>query len=77
MHSLEELLCKIDDLCEHFEPQWQTSLLGQGVEQRVRSRALSLSEIMTILVAFHQQQYRNFKAYYLQHVSVYGKDAFP
>jgi len=77
MISLEELFCNIDDFCQHVEPQWRASLLGQGVEQRVRSRALSLSEIMTILVAFHQQHYRNFKAYYLQHVSVYWKEAFP
>ncbi|MBD1895974.1 IS982 family transposase [Coleofasciculus sp. FACHB-129] len=77
MISLEELFCNIDDFCQHFEPQWRASLLGQGVQQRVRSRALSLSEIMTILVAFHQQHYRNFKAYYLQHVSMYWKDAFP
>lgn len=77
MPSLEELFCNIDDFCQQFEPQWQASLLGQGIERRQRSRALSLSEIMTILVAFHQQHYRNFKAYYLKHVSVYWRDAFP
>jgi hypothetical protein len=37
-------------------------LLGEGVQHRQRQRSLSLSEIMTILVSFHQQQYRNFKA---------------
>jgi hypothetical protein len=39
-------------------------LLGEGVQHRQRQRSLSLSEIMTILVSFHQQQYRNFKAFY-------------
>lgn len=77
MPSLEELFCHIDDFCQHVEPQWQATLLGQGTRQRNRPRALSLSEMMTILVAFHQQHYRNFKADYSQHVRVYWKEAFP
>jgi hypothetical protein len=28
---------------------------------------LTLSEILTILIAFHQSQYRTFKAFYLLH----------
>ncbi len=77
MLSLEELFCEIDDVCQQFEPQWRQSLLGQGVKRRERKRSLCLSEMMTILVAFHQQHYRNFKAYYLDHVCQYWKDAFP
>lgn len=38
---------------------------------------MSLSEIMTILVAFHSGHYRNFKHYYLDHVSVYWNSEFP
>jgi transposase len=52
-------------------------LLGEGVQHRQRQRSLSLSEVMTILVSFHQQHYRNFKAFYCQHVSVYWRSAFP
>ena len=76
MPSLEELFCEIDDFCEHFEPQWQPLLLADG-KHRERPRSLCLSEIMTILVAFHQQHYRNFKAYYLKHVCEYWTQAFP
>ncbi|CAA9356749.1 Mobile element protein [uncultured Leptolyngbya sp.] len=32
---------------------------------------------MTILIAFHQQRYRTFKHYYIEHVCVYWRDAFP
>jgi transposase len=32
---------------------------------------------MTILVAFHQNHYRNFKHYYLDHVCVYWRTEFP
>jgi hypothetical protein len=62
MDSLEELFCHIDDFCQQFEPKWHSLLLGEGVQHRQRQRSLSLSEIMTILVSFHQQQYQNFKA---------------
>lgn len=77
MTSLEELFWHIDDFCQRFEPEWRKTLLTQGIQQRERSRSLCLSEIMTILVAFHQQCYRNFKSYYLKHVHKYWKDAFP
>ena len=77
MSSLEELFCSIDDFCQRFEPQWRKTLLAQGGQSRQRTRSLALSEIMTILVAFHHQCYRNFKAYYLKHVHPYWKNAFP
>ena len=32
---------------------------------------------MTILISFHRQQYRNFKAYYCQYVCEYWRSAFP
>lgn len=76
MPSLEELFCEIDDFCQSFEPQFRQILLADG-NHRERPRALCLSEIMTILVVFHQQHYRNFKAYYINHVSQYWKAAFP
>jgi hypothetical protein len=55
MSSLEVLFCDIDDFCQVFEPQWQGLLLSDGGKRRNRARSLSLSEIMTILVSFHQQ----------------------
>jgi transposase len=76
MLSLEELFCKVDDFCQHFEPQWQPLLLTDG-KRRERRRSLCLSEIITILIAFHQQHYRNFKSFYQNHVCVYWRDAFP
>ena len=77
MDSLEELFCHIDDFCQPFEPKWHSLLLGEGVQHRQRQRSLSLSEIMTILVSFHQQHYRNFKAFYNKHVCVHWREAFP
>ena len=77
MLSLEALFCKIDDFCQDFEARWMQRLLSDGLRKRQRQRSMSLSEIITILVAFHQQGYRNFKTYYHNHVSVYWRSEFP
>jgi hypothetical protein len=77
MSSLEALFCDIDDFCQVFEPQWQGLLLSDGGKRRNRARSLSLSEIMTILVSFHQQSYRNFKHFYQKHVCCFWRAEFP
>jgi hypothetical protein len=43
----------------------------------VRQPELSESEIMTILIHFHQSGYRHFKAYYIEHVQAHLQREFP
>jgi len=74
--SLLELFCHVHDFCRDFQPRWQADLLAQRVQQRQRERSLSLSEIMTILILFHQSHYRDFKAFYTQHVLVHLRSEF-
>lgn len=47
------------------------------IETRGGPRQLRPSEVMTILIAFHQSGYRTFKHFYLKHVCVYWGAAFP
>lgn len=77
MFSLEILFCHVDDYCQRFEPKWSAQRLDRDINSRKRARSLILSEIMTILIAFHQKHYRNFKHYYLDYVCVYWREAFP
>ena len=65
------LFCSVDDFCEDFLPRLKVCLLP-GAKRRNRARSLSESEIaklrssfraMTLLIAFHQSQFRNFKAF--------------
>ena len=77
MTTLEELFCCVDDFCQSFEVQWQRQLLNHGLQQRQRPRSLCLSEMMTILIGFHQSSYRNFKAYYQKQVQREWQGAFP
>ncbi|MEY4517583.1 MAG: hypothetical protein RLZZ499_182 [Cyanobacteriota bacterium] len=77
MLSLEELFCSVDDFCQVFEPLWQTQLLGHNLQIRKRKRGLCLSEVMTILIGFHQSCYRNFKKYYQKKVQTQWQNYFP
>ncbi len=54
MFSLDALFCHVDDFCKAFEVQWHKKLLKHGGIKRIRAKSLSLSEIMTIIIAFHQ-----------------------
>lgn len=77
MDSLLELFCDVDDFCQAFLPQWNHHLLSSGQKQRQRKRSLTASEIMTILIAFHQSHYRDFKAYYNEQVVKTWHAEFP
>ena len=58
------LFCEVDDFCQRFELSWSRRLLHSGTRRRKRKSRLALSEIMTILIAFHSSQFRTFKHYY-------------
>ena len=74
--SLLELFCDVDDFLLSFAPQWKVCQL-QADKQRERAGRLCPSEVMTILIHFHQSHYRTFKAYYLEHVQVHLASEFP
>ena len=75
--SLLELFCAVDDFCKSMDEAQAGHLLASGTAQRQRAGHLSDSEALTIMIHFHQSQYRNFKAYYQQHVQVYLQAEFP
>jgi hypothetical protein len=75
--SLLELFVSVDDFCQIFLPVWEQKLISDGSKKRRRTGQLSLSEIMTIIIYFHQSRYRNFKAYYTEHVCKHLCREFP
>jgi transposase len=77
MLSLLELFVSVDDFCQGFLPFWERKLLEDGSRKRQRAGQLSVSEIMTIIIYFHQSHYRNFKAYYTKHVCQHLRAEFP
>lgn len=75
--SLLELFCDVDDFWKAFQPEWQAQLLQSGTKKRKRNGRLSMSEVMTIMIHFHQSGYRHFKGYYQQYVQQHLQSAFP
>lgn len=72
MTSLLKLFCDVDDFCQQVQNR---QLPESG--RRVRQPGLSDSEIMTIMIHFHQSGYRDFKSYYTRHVQPHLHNAFP
>ena len=75
--SLVETFCSVDDFCQFFEPHWERKQLESGLCRRRRKSRLSLSEVMTIIIHFHQSGYRTFKSYYQNYVQVHLRCEFP
>jgi hypothetical protein len=75
--SLLELFCHVDDFCQTFVPQWERQQLQSGSKRRRRRGQLCLSEMMTLLIHFHQMRFRDFKTYYLGYVLPYLRSEFP
>ncbi len=74
--SVLEVFCDVDDFMLNFAPQWKASQVAAG-KQRERAGQLCASEVMTILIYFHQSHNRTFKAYYTEHVQVHLTSEFP
>jgi hypothetical protein len=71
------LFCDIDDFCLRFEPAWHQRLVSEGSSQPPWTSRLCVSEVMTIVVSFHQSGYRTFKDYFLRYVTPHLSWAFP
>jgi hypothetical protein len=82
MHSipLTEIFCNIDDFHREFEDSLSGNLPisceGVDIPLQIPPCALSPSEMMTLVVAFHLSNYRTFKHFY-QHVRKYWRHEFP
>ena len=77
MESLTELFCLVDDFCRQFEPAWERHQLTSGAPPRRRRSALSRSELMTLVVLFHQLRFRQFKRFYLDDACCHLRAALP
>ena len=74
------LFCEIDDfylLYIKYQEQHQLPEILGSRKIRGSPRCLHPSEVMTILVHFHQKQYKNLKAYYQDYVCCQLRWAFP
>ena len=77
--KVTEIFCVADDFCKEFEVEMKKNALPapDGKKNRNRKRTMSDAEVITILICFHFNTYRNFKHYYLGEVCVHWKHLFP
>ena len=58
MEDITTLFCSIDDFWKKFEANWKEHLIGISQPKRGPKPELSVSEMMTIVIMFHQPNYR-------------------
>ena len=77
--KITEIFCIIDDFCQEYDKEIARMSICEpdGRKHRNRKCTMSRSEIMTILICFHFNTFRNFKHYYLFYVKVHLHDLFP
>ncbi len=74
MCDLVTLYCSVDDFYKLFEQDWNKHQIGNS--QRGPKPELSIAEMMTIVILFHQSNFRTFKHFYF-HVFNHLKAYFP
>ncbi len=77
MNKLVEIFCDVDDFCQVFIPNWEKQCIEDGTRKRKRACRMSMSEIMTIIIAFHTSNHRDFKNFYTGFVSQFYQSHFP
>lgn len=76
MIDLTTLFCSVDDFWKQFRRDWEQHLIGLGKARRGPEPELSISEMMTIVILFHQSNYRTFKHFY-GHICTHFRPYFP
>lgn len=75
--KLTQLFCDVDDFCKTFMLEWQKHQITSGEKKRNRPHRMSFSEMITLLVYYHQSGYRTFKWFYQNQVQKHWQSAFP
>lgn len=71
------VFCQIDDFCQTFEPKYNQFQLTEGQKKRNKPSKMAMSEVMTILVLFHQSGFRTLKTFYNEKICRYQRQDFP
>jgi hypothetical protein len=73
---LTTLYCSVDDFWKNFQPEWEDHLIGSGRTKKGPEPEMTIPEMMTIIILFHQTGYRTFKHFY-NYVCNYLAKEFP
>lgn len=71
------LFYDLDKFAVAFEQTLKSHRIEDGKQHRNRKSQMHLSEIMTILILFHDSNYRTFKHFYLRYICRHLQSEFP
>lgn len=77
MDNLLELYCVVDDFLKDFLPEFEKNQIESGQKKSRKACSMSISEIMTMMIYFHQMRFRDFKSFYIQYVKQHLNKEFP
>ena len=72
-----EIFCIADDFCKEFESEINQIGFPNKCKHHRRKWRMSKSKIITIIICFHFNSYRNFQHYYMFFVKEHLADMFP
>jgi len=75
-----EIFFSVDNFCNEFKNEFSklpNKKISGGKKTRNRASSLCDSEVISLLISFHNGQFRNFKHFYVYYVSVHLKKDFP
>lgn len=72
--KITEIYFLVDEFCKEFEIELSKHVVGNVPK---RPPTLSSSEVMTIMILFHDKGYRCMKHFYTQYVQKHLKEMFP
>lgn len=77
--KITEIFYLVDEFCKEYDQIQQGHVILEKTSKKTRNRKfiLSDSEIITILVVFHNGQFRNFKHFYINYVQKHLDKEFP
>lgn len=76
MNDLTQLYFAVDEFWKFFKQEWEKHLVESNKPRRGPEPELSIPEMMTIVILFHQSNFRTFK-YFYSYVNNHLKKEFP
>ncbi|MGD8777485.1 MAG: IS982 family transposase [Ignavibacteria bacterium] len=77
MKDITVIYCEVDDFYKTFKPTLDKKILKENGKKRNKPSKLSPSEIITIMILFHNSNYRTLKNFYLNYVKKFLSSYFP
>lgn len=78
--KITEIFIQVDDFCNEFKNEfakYNSKKISSDKKTRNRQTGLCDSEVITLLISFHNGQFRNFKHFYINYCRVHLREDFP